>query len=326
MSSTPETTLIEVRGLKKWFPIKGGLLSTVKAHVRAVDGVDISVTRGETLGIVGESGCGKTTLGRLLLGLIPLTEGEVIFDGSSINKMQRQDLRSRMQIVFQDPGGSMNPRMSVKSIVGEPLQVIGGVGRSELTPIVGDLLESVGMERVHMNRYPHEFSGGQKQRIAIARALSLDPEFILLDEPTSALDVSIQAQVLNLLSEIQKERNLTYVFITHDLAVVRHISDRVAVMYLGKIVELADAEEIYKNPLHAYTKALISAIPRTDPTEPSNASPVEGDVPSPINPPPGCPFGHRVKHPQWEASIDTDLSLMEVSPGHWVQPCPCCTE
>ena len=326
MSSTTESSLVEVRGLKKWFPIKGGLLSTVQAHVRAVDGVAISVKRGETLGIVGESGCGKTTLGRLLLGLIPITEGEVIFDGAPINEMPRQELRRRMQIVFQDPGGSMNPRMSVKSIVGEPLQVIGGVDSTELTPMVADLLESVGMEREHMNRYPHEFSGGQKQRIAIARALSLDPEFMLLDEPTSALDVSIQAQVLNLLTEIQKERNLTYVFITHDLAVVRHISDRVAVMYLGKVVELADADEIYQNPLHSYTKALISAIPRMDPTAPSNASPVEGDVPSPINPPPGCPFGHRVKHPRWEESIDVDLSLKEVSPGHWVQPCPCCTD
>ena len=326
MSSTTESSLVEVRGLKKWFPIKGGLLSTVQAHVRAVDGVDISVKRGETLGIVGESGCGKTTLGWLLLGLIPITEGEVIFDGAPINEMPRQELRRRMQIVFQDPGGSMKPRMSVKSIVGEPLQVFGGLDSTELTPMVADLLESVGMEREHMNRYPHEFSGGQKQRIAIARALSLDPEFMLLDEPTSALDVSIQAQVLNLLTEIQKERNLTYVFITHDLAVVRHISDRVAVMYLGKVVELADADEIYQNPLHSYTKALISAIPRMDPTAPSNASPVEGDVPSPINPPPGCPFGHRVKHPRWEESIDVDLSLKEVSPGHWVQPCPCCTD
>ena len=207
-----------------------------------------------------------------------------------------QEIRKKMQIVFQDPGGSMNSRMSVKSIVGEPLHVNTKLDDSEITSRVSDLLESVGLETVHMNRYPHEFSGGQKQRIAIARALSLDPEFILLDEPTSALDVSVQAQVLNLLAQLQKERNLTFVFITHDLAVVRHISDRVAVMYLGKIVELADADEIYKNPAHAYTKALISAIPRMDPTGPSNNATVEGDVPSPVDPPPGCAFGLSLIH------------------------------
>jgi oligopeptide/dipeptide ABC transporter ATP-binding protein len=316
---------LEIRNLKKWFPIKGGLLSTVKSYVRAVDGVSLEVRKGETLGVVGESGCGKTTLGRLLLGLIPITDGEIIYDGAPINEIERQEIRKKMQIVFQDPGGSMNPRMSVKSIVGEPLHVNTKLDDSEITSRVSDLLESVGLETVHMNRYPHEFSGGQKQRIAIARALSLDPEFILLDEPTSALDVSVQAQVLNLLAQLQKERNLTFVFITHDLAVVRHISDRVAVMYLGKIVELADADEIYKNPVHAYTKALISAIPRMDPTGPSNNATVEGDVPSPVDPPPGCAFGHRVEHPNWELSVEMDLSLREISPGHWVQPCPCCT-
>jgi len=317
---------LETRNLKKWFPIKGGLLSTVKSYVRAVDGVSLEVRKGETLGVVGESGCGKTTLGRLLLGLIPITDGEIIYDGTTISEIERQEIRKKMQIVFQDPGGSMNPRMSVKSIVGEPLHVNTKLDDSEITSRVSDLLESVGLETVHMNRYPHEFSGGQKQRIAIARALSLDPEFILLDEPTSALDVSVQAQVLNLLAQLQKERNLTFVFITHDLAVVRHISDRVAVMYLGKIVELADADEIYKNPSHAYTKALISAIPRMDPTDPSNNITVEGDVPSPVDPPPGCAFGHRVEHPNWELSVDMDLSLREISPGHWVQPCPCCTD
>jgi len=227
-------TLLETRNLKKWFPIKGGLLSTVKSYVRAVDGVSLEVRKGETLGVVGESGCGKTTLGRLLLGLIPITDGEIIYDGAPIYEIERQEIRKKMQIVFQDPGGSMNPRMSVKSIVGEPLHVNTKLDDSEITSRVSDLLESVGLESVHMNRYPHEFSGGQKQRIAIARALSLDPEFILLDEPTSALDVSVQAQVLNLLAQLQKERNLTFVFITHDLAVVRHISDRVAVMYLGQ--------------------------------------------------------------------------------------------
>ena len=320
-----ERPLIEIRNLRKWFPIKSGWATTVKSYVRAVDGVDLSVMRGETLGIVGESGCGKTTLGRVLMGLIPRTNGSVIYDGEDIRKIPNRDLRRRLQIVFQDPGGSMNPRMSVRSIVGEPLQVNGMAEGAELTQRVAELLDSVGLKRQHMNRFPHEFSGGQKQRIALARALSMDPEFILLDEPTSALDVSVQAQVLNLLGEIQRKRDLTFVFIAHDLAVVRHISDRVAVMYLGKIVELADAEEIYRNPRHAYTKALISAIPRPDPEAPRNQNPVEGDVPSPVDPPPGCAFGHRLNHPKWEQSIDMDLSLREISPGHWVQPCPCCT-
>ena len=318
--------LIEVRSLRKWFPIKGGMLSAVRSHVRAVDGVDLDIRRGETLGVVGESGCGKTTLGRVLMGLIPITDGTVRYSGKDIRDIPNKEIRKKMQIVFQDPGGSMNPRMSVRSIVGEPLQVNGICEGVELTKKVEGLLESVGLKREHMNRFPHEFSGGQKQRIALARALSLDPEFIMLDEPTSALDVSVQAQVLNLLEEIQSNRDLTFVFISHDLAVVRHISDRVAVMYLGKVVELADADEIYRNPRHAYTKVLISAIPNPDPSSRSDRPPVEGDVPSPVDPPPGCAFGHRMKHPEWEKSTEIDLSLREVSPGHWVQPCPCCTE
>ena len=318
--------LIEIRGLRKWFPIKEGMLSSVRSHVRAVDGVDLQIFRGETLGVVGESGCGKTTLGRVLMGLIPITEGSVIFSGSDIREIPNKEIRKKMQIVFQDPGGSMNPRISVRSIVGEPLQVNGICQGVELTRKVEELLDSVGLKAEHMTRFPHEFSGGQKQRIALARALSLDPEFILLDEPTSALDVSVQAQVLNLLEKIQKERGLTFVFISHDLAVVRHISDRIAVMYLGKIVELADSNEIYRNPLHAYTKALISAIPNPDPDARSDQPPVEGDVPSPVDPPPGCAFGHRLQHPDWEKSTKMDLSLKEVSPGHWVQPCPCCTD
>ena len=318
--------LIEVRSLRKWFPIKGGMLSAVRSHVRAVDGVDLDIRRGETLGVVGESGCGKTTLGRVLMGLIPITDGTVRYSGKDIRDIPNKEIRKKMQIVFQDPGGSMNPRMSVRSIVGEPLQVNGICEGVELTKKVEGLLESVGLKREHMNRFPHEFSGGQKQRIALARALSLDPEFIMLDEPTSALDVSVQAQVLNLLEEIQSNRDLTFVFISHDLAVVRHISDRVAVMYLGKVVELADADEIYHNPRHAYTKVLISAIPNPDPSSRSDRPPVEGDVPSPVDPPPGCAFGHRMKHPEWEKSTEIDLSLREVSPGHWVQPCPCCTE
>ena len=319
-------TLIEAKELRKYFPVKSGMFSNVQSHVKAVDGVDFSIRKGEVFGIVGESGCGKTTLGRVLLGLIPITSGSVSYGGDDIREINDRELRRKMQIVFQDPGGSMNPRFSVRSIVGEPLIVNGLTDGAELTKKVGGLLASVGLKESHMTRFPHEFSGGQKQRIALARALSLDPEFILLDEPTSALDVSVQAQVLNLLIDIQKERDLTFVFIAHDLAVVRHISDRVAVMYLGKIVEMADAEEIYNNPIHAYTKALISAIPTPDPNDERSEEILEGDVPSPIDPPPGCSFGHRMSHPKWEGSTKVDLTLKEISPGHWVQPCPCCTE
>tara|TARA_B100000965_G_scaffold317201_1_gene277746 strand:+ start:443 stop:1459 length:1017 start_codon:yes stop_codon:yes gene_type:complete len=321
-----DTPLIEVKELRKYFPVKSGMFSKVQSHVKAVDGVDFSIRKGEVFGIVGESGCGKTTLGRVLLGLIPITSGSVSYGGDDIREINDRELRRKMQIVFQDPGGSMNPRFSVRSIVGEPLIVNGLTDGAELTKKVGELLSSVGLKDSHMTRFPHEFSGGQKQRIALARALSLDPEFILLDEPTSALDVSVQAQVLNLLINIQKERDLTFVFIAHDLAVVRHISDRVAVMYLGKIVEMADAEDIYKNPIHAYTKALISAIPTPDPNDERSEELLEGDVPSPIDPPPGCSFGHRLNHPKWEESTRVDLTLKEISPGHWVQPCPCCTE
>ena len=248
--------LITIRNARKWFPIKGGMFSPVKAHVRAVDGVDMEIQRGETVGIVGESGCGKTTLGRLVMGLIPMTEGTITFDGDDIRDINPKELRRRLQIVFQDPGGSMNPRMSVRSIVGEPLIVNGLADGAELTRKVAELLSVVGLKPNHMNRFPHEFSGGQKQRIALARALSLDPDFILLDEPTSALDVSVQAQVLNLLDSIQKERGLTFIFITHSLNVVNHISDRVGVMYLGKIVEISETDELFANPAHPYTHAL----------------------------------------------------------------------
>ena len=264
------------------------------AHVRAVDGVDLDIQRGETVGIVGESGCGKTTLGRLIMGLIPRTEGTIQFEGVDIYSMKRKELRRRLQIVFQDPGGSMNPRMSVRSIIAEPLIVNGLADGAELTQKVADLLTIVGLKPNHMTRFPHEFSGGQKQRIALARALSLDPDFILLDEPTSALDVSVQAQVLNLLDSIQKERGLTFIFITHSLNVVNHISDRVAVMYLGKIVEIAKTDELFANPAHPYTHALLSAIPQ--PTVEDNQKErivLSGDVPSPANPPTGCSFHTR---------------------------------
>ena len=287
-------TLIELNDVKKWFPIKSGLLSPVKNFVHAVDGVSLVVNKGETLGVVGESGCGKTTLGRLILNLIPITSGSINYDGTELRKMKNKDIRRKMQIVFQDPGGSMNPRMTVRSIISEPMVVNGYSDGAEMTKKVGDLLESVGLKRNHMTRFPHEFSGGQKQRVALARALALEPEFILLDEPTSALDVSVQAQVLNLLDEIQKERGLTFVFITHSLNVVHHISDRVAVMYLGKVVELAETDSLFEQPAHPYTHALLSAIPEPTVGQDRNQRIVlSGDVPSPADPPLGCRFHTR---------------------------------
>jgi len=312
-----DEVLIEVEGMRKWFPIKSGMLTTVKSHVRAVDGVDLQVKRGETLGIVGESGCGKTTLGRVILGLTPMTEGSVHYAGKDIRMMTNKDLRRRLQIVFQDPGGSMNPRMSVRSIVGEPLQVNGMAEGAELTQKVADLLDSVGLKREHMNRFPHEFSGGQKQRIALARALSLDPEFILLDEPTSALDVSVQAQVLNLLEEIQEKHGLTFVFITHALNVVNHICDRVAVMYLGKIVEIADTNDLFSRPAHPYTHALMSAIPEPSLEKASRRRIVlSGDVPSPADPPPGCRFHTRCPIAE-EGLCDVEEPKLEsIGEGH----------
>jgi oligopeptide/dipeptide ABC transporter ATP-binding protein len=318
--SNNDEILIEIEGMRKWFPIKSGMLTAVKSYVRAVDGVDLQIKRGETLGIVGESGCGKTTLGRVLLGLIPITEGSVQYDGENIRNMTNKELRRRLQIVFQDPGGSMNPRMSVRSIVGEPLQVNGMAEGAELTQKVAELLDSVGLKREHMNRFPHEFSGGQKQRIALARALSLDPEFILLDEPTSALDVSVQAQVLNLLEEIQERHGLTFVFITHALNVVNHICDRVAVMYLGKIVEIAHTQDLFSKPAHPYTHALMSAIPEPSLEKASRERIVlSGDVPSPANPPSGCRFHTRCPIAE-EGLCDVEEPPLEIidSDGHGV--------
>jgi len=312
-------TLIELNNVKKWFPIKSGLLTPVKNFVHAVDGVSLVVNKGETLGIVGESGCGKTTLGRLILALIPITSGTIMYDGLELKKMRNKDIRKKMQIVFQDPGGSMNPRMTVRSIVSEPLIVNGYSDGAEMTKKVGDLLESVGLQRNHMTRFPHEFSGGQKQRVALARALALEPDFILLDEPTSALDVSVQAQVLNLLDEIQKERNLTFVFITHSLNVVHHISDRVAVMYLGKIVELAETDALFERPAHPYTHALLSAIP--EPTvgqDRTDRIVLSGDVPSPADPPPGCRFHTRCPIAKVGVCDVNEPELEEIDVGHKV--------
>jgi oligopeptide/dipeptide ABC transporter ATP-binding protein len=291
--------LVEVDDVKVWFPIKSGLvLDRHVGDVKAVDGVSLQIRRGETLGLVGESGCGKSTLGRAILRLYEPTAGRVIFDGQDISHLdddKLRPLRRRMQMVFQDPFASLNPRHSVGRIVGEPLRAHGIASRAELPKRVRELLEIVGLPADAMGRYPHEFSGGQRQRIGVARALAVNPEFIVADEPVSALDVSIQAQILNLLRELQRELNLTIVFIAHDLSVVRHMCDRIAVMYLGKIVELAGADELYRRPRHPYTGALLSAVPVPDPAlaKAQQRQILAGDVPSPSNPPPACRFHTR---------------------------------
>ncbi|MCB1231708.1 MAG: ATP-binding cassette domain-containing protein [Verrucomicrobiae bacterium] len=311
------------------FPVKGGVFLRPVGACKAVDGVSLTVHEGETVGLVGESGCGKSTLAKAAARLLDPTEGKVTFDGRDITHLGRRSLdpvRREMQMIFQDPAESLNPRHSVRDIIEEPLIVQKRGTRAERGKRVAELLERVGLNESAGERYPFEFSGGQRQRIGIARALALNPKLILCDEPVSALDVSVQSQVLNLLMELQRDFGLAYLFIAHDLAVVKHVSDRVAIMYLGKVMELADADAIYQNPRHAYTKALISAIPIADPSSKPTRDLLEGDVPSPINPPPGCAFGHRMKHPEWEKSVGMDLSLKEVAPGHWVQPCPCCTD
>lgn len=289
--------LLDVKKLVKHFPIRQGVIfSKQVGAVQAVDDITFNIREGETLGLVGESGSGKTTTGRVILRLIEPTSGEIIFDGTEITELGKdelRELRKEMQIIFQDPYGSLNPRMTVGDIVAEPLQIHNLAKGAEREKRVKELLEIVGLNAFHARRFPHEFSGGQRQRVGIARALAVNPRFIICDEPVSALDVSIQAQVINLLQDLQKEFNLTYLFIAHDLSVVKHISDRVAVMYLGKIVEIADKDALYRNPKHPYTQALLSAIPEADPTIKKERILLEGDVPSPINPPDGCRFHTR---------------------------------
>jgi peptide/nickel transport system ATP-binding protein/oligopeptide transport system ATP-binding protein len=314
-----QTDLIEVRNLVKYFPVRAGLLQRVVNQVKAVDDISFTVHEGETLGLVGESGCGKTTVGRATLRLIKPTSGEVLFYGEDILALKGKalkDIRREMQIIFQDPYASLDPRMSIGESVMEGLNIHNIGTRHERFEIMIKTLRMVGLEDYHARRFPHEFSGGQRQRIGIARALALQPKFLVCDEPVSALDVSIQSQVLNILKELQKEFYLTYLFIAHNLSVVEHISDRVAVMYLGKMAELADREELFRNPLHPYTQALMSAIPVPDPRRTRKRTILKGDVPSPMNPPKGCRF-----HPRCPVVIaqcsQEEPEYKEISPKHW---------
>jgi oligopeptide transport system ATP-binding protein len=317
--------LLSVRGLSKHFPIHKGIFGRVAGHVRAVDGVSFDLFAGETLGLVGESGCGKTTTGRCLLRLVEPTAGEVRFAGRAVTGASSRELRSLrrdMQIVFQDPYSSLNPRLTVGSMLAEPLLIHGLARGTAARDRVAELLTLVGLSPDHARRYPHEFSGGQRQRIGIARALAVNPKLVVLDEPVSALDVSIQAQIVNLLADLQRELSLTYLFVAHDLAVVEHISTRVAVMYLGRIVELADRDTLYRAPRHPYTRSLLSAVPVPDPDRRSQRIVLAGDVPSPASPPSGCRFHPRcplaAERGELARCAADDPALREVAPGHWV--------
>jgi oligopeptide transport system ATP-binding protein len=315
------TTLVDVKGLKVYFPIRGGLFNRTVAQVKAVDGVDLFVKRGETLGLVGESGCGKSTTGRAILQLIKPTEGSVKLDGTELTTLPPNEIRKKrenMQMVFQDPYGSLSPRFTIGQTIAEPLVNFNKGSSKEIDEQVAHLLEVVGLNPLVVNRFAHEFSGGQRQRIGIARALALHPSFIVADEPVSALDVSIQAQVLNLMEDLQEQFGLTYLFVAHNLSVVKHISDRIAVMYLGRVAELSESEELYEQPLHPYTQALLSAIPVPDPEKELKRKRIilEGDVPSPVNPPSGCNFNPRCWKAQ-EICRQVGPPLEEKKPGHW---------
>ncbi len=313
--------ILMVNNLKKYFPIKGGMISHVVGHVKAVDGVTFNLKRGTTMGLVGESGCGKTTCGRTILRLAgSKTGGQVLFNGQEVYDLTPQEMRpmrTKMQIIFQDPFSSLSPRMPVSEIIGEAVREHNLVPKEEFDDYIDQVMDECGLQPFHKDRYPHEFSGGQRQRICIARALALNPEFVVCDEPVSALDVSIQAQIINLLKKLQEERQLTYLFISHDLSVVEHISDSVGVMYLGNLVEYGDTADIFRNPLHPYTKALFSAIPVPDPTVKMNRIVLEGSIPSPANPPSGCKFHTRCANCMEKCKTEAPIQR-EVEPGHFV--------
>ncbi len=323
MTDTNEKSenILEVKGLKKYFPIKGGIFNTTVGWVKAVDGVTFNLKRGTTMGLVGESGCGKTTTGRTVLRLNgEKTAGSVLFNGQEVYDLSSKDLRSlrtKMQIIFQDPFSSLSPRLPVGEIIGEAVREHNLVSKDEFEDYVDRVMDECGLQPFHKTRYPHEFSGGQRQRICIARALALNPEFVVCDEPVSALDVSIQAQIINLLNKLQEERSLSYLFISHDLSVVEHISDSVGVMYLGNLVEYGDKKDIFKNPLHPYTKALFSAIPVPDPNAKMERIVLEGSIPSPANPPEGCKFHTRCKYCTEKCKCEAPVQK-EIEPGHFV--------
>ncbi|MHC0037699.1 ABC transporter ATP-binding protein [Pseudoneobacillus sp. C159] len=311
--------LLEIRNLKTYYPVKGGFFRRTLGHVKAVDDVSFSIQKGETLGLVGESGCGKSTTGRTIIRLLKSTEGEVIFNGkdfTKVNGKSLREIRKDIQMVFQDPYASLNPIQMVGDIISEPIRNFKRIRKDELKREVLELLQKVGLPEDAYDKYPHEFSGGQRQRIGIARALALRPKLVIADEPVSALDVSVQSQVLNLLKQLQKEFELTFLFIAHDLSVVKHMSDRIGVMYLGNIVEIADCHRLYAEPLHPYTNSLISAIPNPDPRKKSTRIVLSGDVPSPLNPPTGCPFHPRCLQAKAECSQSKPV-LKEVKPGHF---------